>query len=232
MSAEVDGSGLILVGPPGTKKTELLFELLADRASSSTRTTSSSSRRRQGRRRPRRAKALHADGDGRARPAAGAALRPEQVRERRRPQGGLPGPRMPEVRRLPAGPGLALLLPRRQGAHALLDPSWLGGGPAVRRTKLKGWCSSGTTPPPRPSSSSASEEACGPSRPAKRPGQEGPDRRPGPALFQSPSPRGDAGKARGPEGLLQPAPRFGPLRPLQQRRRRGRRAQEDRFGGP
>ncbi len=30
MSADVDGSGLILVGPPGTKKTELFFELLAD----------------------------------------------------------------------------------------------------------------------------------------------------------------------------------------------------------
>ncbi|HSA95842.1 MAG TPA: pyridoxal phosphate-dependent aminotransferase, partial [Acidobacteriota bacterium] len=31
MSADIDGSGLILVGPPGTKKTELFFELLADR---------------------------------------------------------------------------------------------------------------------------------------------------------------------------------------------------------
>jgi aspartate/methionine/tyrosine aminotransferase len=30
MSVEVDGAGLILVGPPGTKKTELFFELLAD----------------------------------------------------------------------------------------------------------------------------------------------------------------------------------------------------------
>ena len=30
MSADVDGRGLILVGPPGTKKTELFFELLAD----------------------------------------------------------------------------------------------------------------------------------------------------------------------------------------------------------
>jgi aspartate/methionine/tyrosine aminotransferase len=30
MSADLDGSGLILVGPPGTKKTELFFELLAD----------------------------------------------------------------------------------------------------------------------------------------------------------------------------------------------------------
>jgi aspartate/methionine/tyrosine aminotransferase len=30
MSADVDGHGLILVGPPGTKKTELFFELLAD----------------------------------------------------------------------------------------------------------------------------------------------------------------------------------------------------------
>jgi aspartate/methionine/tyrosine aminotransferase len=31
MSADADGGGLILVGPPGTKKTELFFELLADR---------------------------------------------------------------------------------------------------------------------------------------------------------------------------------------------------------
>ena len=30
MSADIDGNGLILVGPPGTKKTELFFELLAD----------------------------------------------------------------------------------------------------------------------------------------------------------------------------------------------------------
>jgi aspartate/methionine/tyrosine aminotransferase len=30
MSADVDGNGLILVGPPGTKKTDLFFELLAD----------------------------------------------------------------------------------------------------------------------------------------------------------------------------------------------------------
>lgn len=30
MSADVDGNGLVLVGPPGTKKTELFFELLAD----------------------------------------------------------------------------------------------------------------------------------------------------------------------------------------------------------
>jgi hypothetical protein len=30
MSADLDGNGLILVGPPGTKKTELFFELLAD----------------------------------------------------------------------------------------------------------------------------------------------------------------------------------------------------------
>ena len=30
MSADVDGNGLILVGPPGTKKTELFFGLLAD----------------------------------------------------------------------------------------------------------------------------------------------------------------------------------------------------------
>jgi aspartate/methionine/tyrosine aminotransferase/nucleotide-binding universal stress UspA family protein len=31
MSVDADGHGLILVGPPGTKKTELFFELLADR---------------------------------------------------------------------------------------------------------------------------------------------------------------------------------------------------------
>jgi len=31
MSADADGGGLILVGPPGTRKTELFFELLADR---------------------------------------------------------------------------------------------------------------------------------------------------------------------------------------------------------
>jgi aspartate/methionine/tyrosine aminotransferase/nucleotide-binding universal stress UspA family protein len=31
MSADLDGNGLILVGPPGTKKTELYFGLLADR---------------------------------------------------------------------------------------------------------------------------------------------------------------------------------------------------------
>ena len=31
MSADADGHGLILVGPPGTSKTELFFELLADR---------------------------------------------------------------------------------------------------------------------------------------------------------------------------------------------------------
>jgi len=30
MSVDIDGRGLILVGPPGTKKTELFFELLAD----------------------------------------------------------------------------------------------------------------------------------------------------------------------------------------------------------
>jgi len=30
MSADLDGNGIILVGPPGTKKTELFFELLAD----------------------------------------------------------------------------------------------------------------------------------------------------------------------------------------------------------
>jgi aspartate/methionine/tyrosine aminotransferase len=30
MSADVDGAGLVLVGPPGTKKTELFFELLGD----------------------------------------------------------------------------------------------------------------------------------------------------------------------------------------------------------
>jgi hypothetical protein len=30
MSADIDGRGLVLVGPPGTKKTELFFELLAD----------------------------------------------------------------------------------------------------------------------------------------------------------------------------------------------------------
>jgi hypothetical protein len=30
MSADLDGNGLILVGPPGTKKTELYFELLGD----------------------------------------------------------------------------------------------------------------------------------------------------------------------------------------------------------
>jgi len=30
MSVDIDGTGLILVGPPGTKKTELFFELLAD----------------------------------------------------------------------------------------------------------------------------------------------------------------------------------------------------------
>ncbi|MBP1659031.1 MAG: aspartate aminotransferase, partial [Candidatus Aminicenantes bacterium] len=31
MSADADGAGIILVGPPGTKKTELFFELLADK---------------------------------------------------------------------------------------------------------------------------------------------------------------------------------------------------------
>jgi aspartate/methionine/tyrosine aminotransferase len=31
MSADIDGRGLILIGPPGTKKTELFFELLADK---------------------------------------------------------------------------------------------------------------------------------------------------------------------------------------------------------
>ncbi len=31
MSADLDGNGLILVGPPGTRKTELYFELLTDR---------------------------------------------------------------------------------------------------------------------------------------------------------------------------------------------------------
>ncbi|MEN6559309.1 MAG: aminotransferase class I/II-fold pyridoxal phosphate-dependent enzyme [Acidobacteriota bacterium] len=31
MSVDLDGRGLVLVGPPGTKKTELFFELLADR---------------------------------------------------------------------------------------------------------------------------------------------------------------------------------------------------------
>ncbi len=31
MSADIDGHGLILVGPPGTKKTELFFELLQDK---------------------------------------------------------------------------------------------------------------------------------------------------------------------------------------------------------
>jgi len=31
MSADLDGRGLILIGPPGTKKTELFFELLADK---------------------------------------------------------------------------------------------------------------------------------------------------------------------------------------------------------
>ena len=30
MSADLDGSGVVLVGPPGTRKTELFFELLAD----------------------------------------------------------------------------------------------------------------------------------------------------------------------------------------------------------
>jgi aspartate/methionine/tyrosine aminotransferase len=30
MSVDIDGNGLVLVGPPGTKKTELYFELLAD----------------------------------------------------------------------------------------------------------------------------------------------------------------------------------------------------------
>jgi hypothetical protein len=30
MSADLDGNGIVLVGPPGTKKTELFFELLAD----------------------------------------------------------------------------------------------------------------------------------------------------------------------------------------------------------
>jgi aspartate/methionine/tyrosine aminotransferase len=31
MSADLDGNGLVLVGPPGTKKTELFFDLLADK---------------------------------------------------------------------------------------------------------------------------------------------------------------------------------------------------------
>jgi aspartate/methionine/tyrosine aminotransferase len=31
MSADLDGDGLVLVGPPGTKKTELFFDLLADK---------------------------------------------------------------------------------------------------------------------------------------------------------------------------------------------------------
>jgi hypothetical protein len=30
MAADIDGAGLVLVGPPGTRKTELFFELLAD----------------------------------------------------------------------------------------------------------------------------------------------------------------------------------------------------------
>ncbi|MCK7499624.1 MAG: aminotransferase class I/II-fold pyridoxal phosphate-dependent enzyme [Comamonadaceae bacterium] len=68
-----------------------------------------------GRGRQRRTQALHAHDGGRARPPAGPALRPEQVRERRRPEGRLPGRGVPAGRRLPARQGLALLLQGRQG---------------------------------------------------------------------------------------------------------------------
>ncbi len=136
MSVDAGGEGLALIGPPGTKKTDLFFGLLRD---------------------PRyrfhagdvffvryAGKAALADAVERKaylptsavehlRPP-GRALRRQQVRERRPAQGRLQGCRVPAGRGLPAGPRLAVLLQGGQGRarprRSQLDRRPGGGRPA------------------------------------------------------------------------------------------------------
>jgi hypothetical protein len=139
MSADVDGRGLILVGPPGTKKTELFFELLAD---------------------PRFK--LHSNdivfveiAGGRAAadrverklfvPTAAVELDPrlaplfdrskcENVALQKEGCQDLECQRADDCR---LDRGSAYCYKAAREAHALLDPAWLGPGAAARRTELK-----------------------------------------------------------------------------------------------
>jgi hypothetical protein len=139
MSAETDGRALILVGPPGTKKTELFFELLAD---------------------PRFK--LHANdivfvelGGGRAAadrverklfvPTTAVELDPrlaplfdrskcENVVVPKEDCQDLECQRGDDCR---LDRGSAYCYKAAKEAHALLDPAWLGAGAAARRTDLK-----------------------------------------------------------------------------------------------
>jgi len=139
MSADIDGRGLILVGPPGTRKTELFFELLAD---------------------PRFK--LHTNDIAFVEIAGGRAAADRVERKLFMPTTAV------ELDARLAGlfdrskcenvvvhkedcqdlecqrgddcrldRGSAYCYKAAKGAHALLDPAWLGAGDAGRRTDLK-----------------------------------------------------------------------------------------------
>ena len=139
MSVDLDGLGLILVGPPGTKKTELFFELLADR----------------------RFKLQANDlvfveiAGGRAQataverklymPTTAVELDPrlaglfdrskcENVVGRKEDCQDLECQRADDCR---LDRGSAYCYKAAKEAHALLDPAWLGPAAAVRRTDLR-----------------------------------------------------------------------------------------------
>jgi aspartate/methionine/tyrosine aminotransferase len=140
MSADLDGNGIVLVGPPGTKKTELFFELLAD---------------------PRfklhsndivfvevaGGRAAAADGERkRYLPTATVELdrrlaplfdrsKCENVVVRKEDCSDLECQRADDCR---LDRGSPYCYKAAKEAHALLDPSWLGGPAAsVRRTNLR-----------------------------------------------------------------------------------------------
>lgn len=140
MSVDLDGRGLILVGPPGTKKTELFFELLADRRFK-----------------------LHGNdlvfvetAGGRARadvverrlymPTTAVELDPrlaglfdrskcENVVVRKEDCQDLECQRADDCR---LDRGSAYCYKAAKAAHALLDPAWLGPAASVGRTDLRG----------------------------------------------------------------------------------------------
>lgn len=140
MSADLDGHGLILVGPPGTKKTELFFGLLADRRFK-----------------------LHANELVFVRLAGGRAAADCAERKLYMPTSAVElDPRLAPLFDLSKcenvvtrkedcmdaaclrgddcrlDRGSPYCYKASKGAHALLDPSWLGGPEAaVRRTGLK-----------------------------------------------------------------------------------------------
>jgi aspartate/methionine/tyrosine aminotransferase len=139
MSVDLDGRGLVLVGPPGTKKTELFFALLADPAFK-----------------------LHANdivfveiAGGRAAadrierklfmPTTAVELDPrlaplfdrskcENVVLQKEGCQDLECQRADDCR---LDRGSAYCYKAAKEAHALLDPAWLGAGAAARRTDLK-----------------------------------------------------------------------------------------------